>query len=255
MSTITLSHTLANGTTADADDVMDNFEDIVNEINGSLDGDNIVSTATLSIATLSLTGALTSTVADGTTPMSITSTTVVDNLNADEVDGYDMSSGMADKTRTIAFTASGAIPATTNGANKNKIAGTNFEYYQLEFDKDTDESVYWIFPVPPQYDGGNVKFDVISKCATATSGTVVWVITTGDVADSATFDAALGTTITFDAKTVDGTALDIFTATKTSDPGWTAGRIAILRLYRDTSEDSAAEDVDVIAVNAYWEVL
>lgn len=165
-----------------------------------------------------------------------------------------LSSGQTDKTRTMDFSAYDAIPATTNGANRAKIAGTNFEYYQLEFDKDTDESVYWIFPTPPQYDGGNVTFEVVSKCASITTGTVVWVMTGGSIEDSSTWDVGLGNTITFDAKTVDGTALDIFTATKAGDPGWVTSKMTILRLYRDTSEDTAAEDVDVVGVNAYWEV-
>jgi len=56
MSTITLSHDLQNGTTADADEVMENFNDIINECNGSLDGDNISSSAALSIASLTTSG-------------------------------------------------------------------------------------------------------------------------------------------------------------------------------------------------------
>ena len=170
------------------------------------------------------------------------------------INSVSITSGITDKTRTIAFTTAGAIPASTNGANQNLITGTNYMYYQLEFDKDTDESVYWTFPVPPQYDGGNVKFYVQAKCATVTSGTVLWIMDTNSNADSTTWDTALGTTITFAAKTVDGTALDVFTANKTADPAWVAGEVATLKLWRDVSGDDAAEDVDVVAVWAEWEV-
>lgn len=48
MATITLTNDLTNGSTADADEVMENFEDIQNECNGSLDGDNISSSVSLS---------------------------------------------------------------------------------------------------------------------------------------------------------------------------------------------------------------
>jgi len=40
MSTITLTNTLTNGSTADADEVMENLNDILNVVNGSLDADN-----------------------------------------------------------------------------------------------------------------------------------------------------------------------------------------------------------------------
>lgn len=267
MGTISMTYDFVDGTTAEADEVDANFATIVNEFNGSIDNDNIKAAAGIlgSKLNLAIPGAI-----GGTTPAAgafttlatsgaITAATTLNvtglsTLATATIAGVTVASGTVDKTRTIAFTAAGAIPAATNGANQAKVAGTNFEYYQLEFDKDTDESVFWIFPCPPQYDGGNVEFEVISKCASVTSGTVVWVMTTASVADSATWDAALGTTVTFDAKTVDGTALDIFTATKTADPGWVADKICILKLYRDVSEDSAAEDVDVVAVNAYWEV-
>ena len=59
MGTVTLTNTLTNGTVADADDVMDNLNDIVNEVNGSLDEDNIASTTALSVASLAVSGAST----------------------------------------------------------------------------------------------------------------------------------------------------------------------------------------------------
>ena len=254
MGTITLTNTLTNGTTADADEVMANFTDITDVVNGSIDGDNISSSSALTCASLTTSGAITSTVATGTAPMTIASTTAVSNLNVDKVDGYDMSSGMADKTRTIAFTAAGAIPAASNGANQNLVTGTNFMYYQLGFDKDTDESAYWVFPCPTQYDGSNVVFTVKYVCASVTSGTVVFVITTESMGEGDTWDNSLSNTVTFSADTVPGTAGQVAYASKTGDPGWVAGETTVLRLYRDVSEDNAAEDIDVLEVTAEWEV-
>ena len=56
MSTITLTNTFVDATTIEAADFNDNFDDIVNECNGSLDGDNISSSAALSVATLTTSG-------------------------------------------------------------------------------------------------------------------------------------------------------------------------------------------------------
>jgi hypothetical protein len=59
MSTITLSNTLTNGQTADADEVMENLNDILNVVNGSIDEDNISSSSALSVASITMTGTLT----------------------------------------------------------------------------------------------------------------------------------------------------------------------------------------------------
>jgi len=116
MSTITLTNTLTNGTVADADEVMANFNDIVNVVNGSLDNTNVdfsvapaiggTTPNTGAFTTLSSTGQYTNSVADGTAPMVITSTTVVSNLNADKVDGKDAS----DMIETVTTITSSATP-------------------------------------------------------------------------------------------------------------------------------------------------
>ncbi len=167
-----------------------------------------------------------------------------------------LSSGITDKTRHINLTPAGAIVPATNGAEQTQVDGTNKSYYVLNYDKSTDEHAYWHFVVPEQYDGGNCVFDIWCKSA-ATSGAVIFVISTGDVADAATFDAALGTTITFDAKAVDGTAGDAFVASKTADPGWTAGRLATVKLTRDAdnANDTAGADVSVLIIEIKFEVV
>lgn len=164
-----------------------------------------------------------------------------------------LSAGLLDKTRPAYLMAASAVIPATNGADQKQVDGTNKSYYVLGYDKDTGEHAYWHFPVPDWYDGGNVVFNVYCKSA-ATTGNVVFVIATGDVADGATFDAALGTTITFTAKDVDGTAGDMFIASKTADPGWTVGRMATIKLSRDVSEDNAAQDVDVLVLEMKLEV-
>ncbi len=59
MSTITLTNELTNATTADADEVMENFEDITTVVNGAIDEDNIAATTALSVASLEVSGATT----------------------------------------------------------------------------------------------------------------------------------------------------------------------------------------------------
>lgn len=61
MGTITLSHTLTPGAVENVSDVQDNFNDIVNEVNGNLDGDNIASDAALSVASVTTSGTVTAT--------------------------------------------------------------------------------------------------------------------------------------------------------------------------------------------------
>jgi len=167
-----------------------------------------------------------------------------------------LSAGITDKTRPINLTPAGATIPATNGAEQTQVNGTNFSYYVLNFDKATDEKAYWFFIVPEKYDGGNVVFNVWCK-TTVTTGNVMWVIKTVDVADGATFDSALSTTIAFDAKAVDGTAGDAFIASKTSDPGWTAGRYAIIELSRDAdnASDTADADVSVLMIEINYEVV
>jgi len=164
-----------------------------------------------------------------------------------------LTAGLIDKTRPAVLTSGGAVIPATSGADQKQIDGTYKSYFVLGFDKDADEYAFWHFPVPDWYDGGNVVFSIFCKSSVNT-GNVVFVITTGDVADGATFDAALGTTITFDAKTVDGTAGDEFIATKTANPGWTVGRWATIKLARDVSGDNAAADIDVLGVLMALEV-
>jgi len=119
MSTITLTNTLTNATTADADEVMENFEDITNEVNGGLDGDNIVSTATLSIATITTSGngtiggtLTTAGITTGSTILSDTDNT--DDLGSSSVYWKDLyiKGDLKDATNALTLTelASGWMP-------------------------------------------------------------------------------------------------------------------------------------------------
>jgi len=165
----------------------------------------------------------------------------------------ELSSGQTDKTRQFNLLPAGAVIPATSGCGLTQTNGTNKSYWTLDFDTAADEYCFFHFTVPDQYDGGNVKFDIWCK-STATSGNVAFIITTADVLDSATYDASLATSIAFSAKTVDGSAGDAFVASATADPGWTAGRLAAMRLRRDTANDNAAADINVLMIEVEYEV-
>ncbi len=61
MSTLTYTNSLQNGTTADADEVMANFNNITSVVNGSIDGTNIDTSTALSVASIVNAGILTQT--------------------------------------------------------------------------------------------------------------------------------------------------------------------------------------------------
>lgn len=150
----------------------------------------------------------------------------------------------ANETRTIVLTAAGAIPATTNGAAQSKVAGTNHEYYVCDFDKDTDESIYFDFVVPADFQTGNITVKIYWIAAVATTGDVVWNFATLGREDSEAFDSALGAA---EAKTdtTDGTAKDLNITTFTAfNPSWAAGDLAIVKISRDANNgsDTLAED-------------
>jgi len=245
MGTITLTNTLTNGTTADAEDVMEDLNDITDVVNGGIDNDNISATAAIvgSKLNLAIPGAI-----GGTTPAAGTFTTLTGTTLV-------IGSGTYDKTRYINLLPTGAIFPAANYPALAQTDGTNFSYWTLAFEKDTDESCFWVFDVPAEYDAGNVTITV-KAVSTATSGGVSWTVKTATVADAGTLDSSLGSEVIFDAKTVDGSAGDIFEQSKTFDPGWTAGNLAVLQLLRNVGEagDTAAADVKMVIAIIEWEV-
>jgi len=81
--------------------------------------------ALATLTTISMSGQLTSSLAIGTPPFVITSTTVVPNLNVDKVDGYDLDQSLlqADSPTFVGLTLSGAI----SGATTISAGGTYFQ--------------------------------------------------------------------------------------------------------------------------------
>lgn len=157
MGNITLTNTLTNGTVADASKVMENLTDITDVVNGSIDENNISASAALSVASVTSSGAIsgtrvTSTVATGTSPLAVTSTTVNTNLNADMLDGYHASGiggvdGWFAVSGTWTFASSTTITVPTGAASlysigmKIKITQTTAKYFYITTVADTTLTV------------------------------------------------------------------------------------------------------------------
>ena len=121
MGNITLTHTFANATVADATKVNTNFTDITSVVNGSIDGTNISAGSTISAASLSVTGSVTATT-------SLISDTIAEKTAATGVtiDGTLIKDGGATlATPVINTSISGTAIATgaevTTGTDNTKI--------------------------------------------------------------------------------------------------------------------------------------
>lgn len=157
-----------------------------------------------------------------------------------------------DKGRRAILTPAGAIVPATAGAEQKQTEGTNFPYYVLNFDKDTDESAFWEFIVPDDYDGGIITVNIWYK-TTVTTGMVVFEVKVLGREEGETFDAALGIGHSNSADTVPGSAGNIgICAPAAFNPVWTAGDLVILKLMRDVSEGTAAADIQVIMVEVAY---
>jgi len=158
------------------------------------------------------------------------------------------------RTRTAVLTAAGSIPASTNGAAKSIVTGTNHEYYVCAFDKDTDEAIYFDFVVPADYQAGNITVKVYWIAPSATSGAVVWNYATLGVGSAEGVDGTLGTVQTKTATTA-GVAKQLnVTSFDAANPGWAAGDLAIVKISRDANNgsDSLAEDAQFISAEIQY---
>jgi len=139
-----------------------------------------------------------------------------------------------------------AILPASNGAYKQQQDGTNFPYWELAFDKDSDEYAYWRMPVPSNVAAGNWVIKIQWIADAATSGTGLFSCKYLFVADAEAWDDTL-TNVDGAAVTTDGTAGNVNTSTITiTTPTANAGETLILAIYRDVSGDTLAEDAKLV---------
>lgn len=76
-------------------------------------------------------------------------------------------------TVTQTFSPRDAIPASSNGAAHDVLAGTNYPVPALAFDAGTDETVFF-YSHAINYGSGNLTINIDWYADTASSGDVIW---------------------------------------------------------------------------------
>lgn len=121
----------------------------------------------------------------------------------------------------------------------------------LAFDQTTEEACYApAIQVPAGFTACTIN--VFSLQPAATSGTLGWKITSKTFAEGEDMNAA-GTTDTATAETVPASAEMLQIVTKAlTVTGWAAGELLLLKVARDTANDTVAEDAYLLGVALVW---
>jgi len=217
-------------------------------------------------------------VAIGTAPFTVTSTTVVSNLNADQVDGADLSTDTNLGASDILVPSQNAVKTYVDGAAKNYNAELQWRAGEFDypasnpapldtdstaatgvvttikrqlFDDSTNESILGAFKVPADINAsGTVTFRMYGYATTAAADDVVFTLIHSAAGDGESWDNG-GTEVGSGAKTCDASQdnIDIFTWTETvSNLGWSANDYCRFQLERDAENvlDTLSGDYGVI---------
>jgi len=154
-----------------------------------------------------------------------------------------------DKGRRAILTPAGAIVPSSGGAEQKQTDGTNFSYYTLNFDKDTEENAFWELCLPDDYDGGTILVSIWWK-SSATTGNVIFKVQVLGREEGETLDSALGSAQSV-TDTTPATAGNLAVCAHAAfSPGWSAGDYVVIKLARDATNgsDTLAVDAEVIMV-------
>jgi hypothetical protein len=148
------------------------------------------------------------------------------------------------------LTASGMIPATTNGAAQNKnVAVTNVQnYYTLDFDATTQEFAHAVVAMPSDWNAGTVTASFYWTATGTSTAPVEWALQGRAYADLETIDQAYGTEqVVSDAHSATALQVQITAAT----PAITlAGTPAASELVMFRVKRNVASANDTLAVDA-----
>ncbi len=141
---------------------------------------------------------------------------------------------------------------TAGWAGFTQTQGTNIDYAQLDFDKDTDEKAF----TPPfkidNWDGEALTITIVWKSA-ETTGNVMWGASFYGCIEGEAFDGAV-TSHAFVADAVQGVAGKITVSTLSVDPTELANNdYCYMNIYRDANHASDTLDGDVSVVMAMIE--
>lgn len=164
----------------------------------------------------------------------------------------DAAGGGASKFKIGLLPAGANLTGQSTEPELSQVHGTNFDYDELLFDKDSDEYCYYVIPgcMTKDYAGGNFTIKIRWK-GILTTGDVVWSVQLLGRTTSEAFDSTLEAADTFTACNVGGTTLHMVEASKTITAAaakLTAGDTWILKVMRDVSGDDLAEDAHLIEV-------
>lgn len=175
----------------------------------------------------------------------------IDNANIKAAAGIDPTKIAGASSEIILLADSAAFPS-ANAPASATINGTNVSYGVLDFDAGTDESCFWKWIMPGGYVTGNITIDILWQ-AGATSGDVIWAVQTAGVQanNAEAVDVSLGSARTI-TDTAQGTANHLAKATIVAfSPGWVAGDLCFLKLYRDADAagDTMTGDARLISMS------
>lgn len=130
----------------------------------------------------------------------------------------------------------------------NKVNGTNFAYYVLDFDAATDEAATWKFRAD-NYGSGNLTLDIYWYAENATSGNVVWEAQISAITpdtDSQDISTDALATLNYVQDTHLGTTskrIHKCTITISNLDSLAAGDIVHIRIARDANGTNATDDM------------
>jgi hypothetical protein len=170
------------------------------------------------------------------------------------LDGLDGARGPA-PAGVLTLTASGMVPATTNGAAQNKnVAATNVQnYYSLDFDTTTQEFAHAVLAMPSDWDGSTITAQFWWTATGTSTNSVVWALEGRSYGDSETIDQAYGTPQQIaDAHTATALQAQLSGATPAITLGGTpaSGELVMFRVKRVPADgsDTLAVDAMLLAV-------
>lgn len=147
---------------------------------------------------------------------------------------------------TFIFTPESAGFPAADFPELKKFTTGSWVNYSLGYDQTTDESAYWRVKIPTTAVFTAATLKIVSRQLAATSGTVAWQSTTATRSDGEDATAA-GTVDNVAAATVKGTAGQLLFQTQVlTVTGWAAGEVLLFKLNRDVSEDTVAEDSELV---------
>ena len=165
--------------------------------------------------------------------------------------GTGSSSGAVGGGTLFSFLPSDNEPPATNYATFDTRNG----HPVLDFDTTTQETAIFTGVLPRNYAGGGITIYVHAMATTATTGTMGWDVSFERMSDAATdLDAdSFATAQTIAAATVPGTSGVVLVLSVAVSNGASIDSIAVgesfrLRLRRDVANDTAAGDVEFLAL-------